>query len=193
MRVLEGRVALVTGGGSGIGRAAALALAREGARVVVANRRVREGEETVGLIQAAGGEAAFARADLHEPGQIDALFETARRLFGPVTIGFNNAGVQERRTLLAEAGTDLYQQVFDVNVRAVLLCMQHEIRHMLEAGGGVVINNASVSGTRNSPRGSASTPRPRRRCSRSPDRRPWSTGPATSASTRCHPVGCTPR
>jgi NAD(P)-dependent dehydrogenase (short-subunit alcohol dehydrogenase family) len=150
MRVLEGRVALVTGGGSGIGRAAALALAREGARVVVANRRVREGEETVGLIQAAGGEAAFARADLHEPGQIDALFETARRLFGPVTIGFNNAGVQERRTLLAEAGTDLYQQVFDVNVRAVLLCMQHEIRHMLEAGGGVVINNASVSGTRNS-------------------------------------------
>jgi NAD(P)-dependent dehydrogenase (short-subunit alcohol dehydrogenase family) len=149
MRALEGRVALVTGGGSGIGRAAALALAREGARVVVANRRVREGEETVGLIQASGGQAAFTRADLHEPGQIDALFETARRHFGPVTIGFNNAGVQERRTLLADAGADLYQQVFDVNVRAVLLCMQHEIRHMLEAGGGVIINNASVSGTRN--------------------------------------------
>ena len=92
MRALDGRVALVTGGGSGIGRATALALAREGARVVVANRRVREGEETVGLIQASGGQAAFTRADLHEPGQIDALFETARRHFGPVTIGFNNAG-----------------------------------------------------------------------------------------------------
>jgi NAD(P)-dependent dehydrogenase (short-subunit alcohol dehydrogenase family) len=142
-------VALVTGGGSGIGRAAALALAREGARVVVANRREREGEETVALIRAAGGEAAFTRVDLREPAQIDALFAAARRAFGPVTVAFNNAGVQEPRTPLAEVTTDVYADVFGVNVRATLLCMQHEIRQMLEAGGGVIVNNASVSGTRN--------------------------------------------
>lgn len=149
MTGLEGRAALVTGGGSGIGRATALALAREGARVVVANRRIQEGEETAALIRDAGGEAAFTRVDLREPAEIDALFETARRAFGPVTIGFNNAAVQERRAPLAEAGADVYEHVFGVNVRALLRCMQHEIRHMLEAGGGVIVNNASVSGTRN--------------------------------------------
>jgi NAD(P)-dependent dehydrogenase (short-subunit alcohol dehydrogenase family) len=149
MRHLEGRVALVTGGGSGIGRAAALALAREGARVVVANRRIREGEETAALVRDESGDAIFIQVDLREPAEIDALFEAARRAFGPVTIGFNNAGVQERRAPLADAGADLYEHVFGVNVRAVLLCMRHEIRHMLEAGGGVIVNNASVSGTRN--------------------------------------------
>jgi NAD(P)-dependent dehydrogenase (short-subunit alcohol dehydrogenase family) len=149
MRHLEGRVALVTGGGSGIGRAAALALAREGARVVVANRRIREGEETAALVRDESGDAIFIQVDLREPAEIDALFEAARRAFGPVTIGFNNAGVQERRAPLADAGADVYEHVFGVNVRAVLLCMRHEIRHMLEAGGGVIVNNASVSGTRN--------------------------------------------
>lgn len=117
--------------------------------MVVANRRADEGEKTVALIRAAGGRALFARTDLHEPAQIEALFSAAHRAFGRVTIGFNNAGVQEGRAPLAEVGAAVYDQVFAVNVRAVLLCMQHEIRDMLEAGGGVIVNNASVSGTRN--------------------------------------------
>jgi NAD(P)-dependent dehydrogenase (short-subunit alcohol dehydrogenase family) len=146
---LDDRVALVTGGGSGIGRAAAIALGRAGARVVVSGRRVPEGEETAALIEAAGGRATFVRADLADPGEIEALFEAARRRVGPVTIAFNNAGVQEPRTPLAGLDSGLYDHVFGVNVRAVLLCMQHEIRHMLEAGGGVIVNNASVSGARN--------------------------------------------
>jgi NAD(P)-dependent dehydrogenase (short-subunit alcohol dehydrogenase family) len=149
MTALAGRVALVTGGGRGIGRAAARALGAEGAQVVVASRGAAEGEETAALIRAAGGEAIFARADLARPEQIDALFALARRAFGPVTMAFNNAGIQERRVALGEAGPEIYAQVFDVNVRALLLCMQHEIGHMLEAGGGVIVNNASVSGTRN--------------------------------------------
>lgn len=149
MSGLDGRVALVTGGGSGIGRAAAIALGRAGARVVVSGRRVPEGEETAALIEAAGGRATFVRADLADPDEIEALFEAARRRVGPVTIAFNNAGVQEPRTPLAWLDPGLYDRVFGVNVRAVLLCMQHEIRHMLEAGGGVIVNNASVSGTRN--------------------------------------------
>lgn len=149
MSGLDDRVALVTGGGSGIGRAAAIALGRDGARVVVAGRRVADGEETAGLIEAAGGRATFVRADLANPDEIEALFEAARRHVGPVTIAFNNAGVQEPRAPLAGLDPGLYDHVFGVNVRAVLLCMQHEIRHMLEAGGGVIVNNASVSGARN--------------------------------------------
>jgi NAD(P)-dependent dehydrogenase (short-subunit alcohol dehydrogenase family) len=149
MSGLANRVALVTGGGSGIGRAAAIALARAGARVVVAGRRAVEGEETAAQIEAAGGRAAFVRADLEEPAQIEALFEAARRHFGPVTVAFNNAGVQEPRTPLAAVAPQVYDHVFGVNVRAVLLCMQHEIRQMLEVGGGVIVNNASVSGARN--------------------------------------------
>lgn len=149
MTVLDDQVALVTGGGSGIGRAAAVALGRAGARVVVAGRRAPEGEETAAPVEAEGGRALFVRADVADPAQIEGLFETARRRAGPVTIAFNNAGVQEPRTPLAAVDLDAYARVFDVNVRAVLLCMQLEIRHMLEAGGGVIINNASVSGARN--------------------------------------------
>ncbi|HYB70068.1 MAG TPA: glucose 1-dehydrogenase [Candidatus Bathyarchaeia archaeon] len=149
MTALGGRVALVTGAGRGIGRAAALALAAEGAQVVVASRTAAEGEETASLIREAGGAAVFARTDLARPEQIDALFDLARRTFGPVTVAFNNAGLQERRVALGAAAPEIYARVFDVNVRALLLCMQREIGDMIESGGGVIVNNASVSGTRN--------------------------------------------
>lgn len=149
MSDLHGRVAVVTGGGSGIGRATALALARRGAHVVVANRREEDGEATVGLIRSAGGMAVFKRTDLRDPEQIRDLFAFTVTRFGRFHIAFNNAGVQERRALLADLEEGVYAHVFDVNVRAVFLCMQLEIAHMLRSGSGVIINNASVSGARN--------------------------------------------
>ncbi len=148
MGCFEGCVALVTGGGSGIGRASAVALAKEGASVVVANRRVAEGEETVELIHSRGGRGCFKRTDLRSPDQIGDLFEFIAKSLGRLDIAFNNAGFQEPRTPLADLASETYHHVFDVNVRAVFLCMKHEIALMLK-GGGVIINNASVSGTRN--------------------------------------------
>ena len=149
MGALEGRVAVVTGGGSGIGRAASIALARCGACVVVANRREPEGEETVALITRAGGQAAFKRTDLRDVTQIRELFDFAPMRFGLVSIGFNNAGFQEHRAPFTELEDGVYEDVFTINVRAVFLCMKHEIRQMLQIGGGAIINNASVSGVRN--------------------------------------------
>lgn len=148
MGCLEGRVALVTGGGSGIGRASTVALAKEGATVIVANRRIAEGEETVELVRSAGGAGRFKRTDLRAPDQVRELFEFIAISFGRLDIAFNNAGFQERRKPLADLADETCDQIFDVNVRAVFLCMKHEIALMLKGDGGVIINNASVSGTR---------------------------------------------
>lgn len=145
----DGKVVLVTGGGSGIGRATALAFARHGARVVVAGRRAAAGEETVALVQAAGGAASFVSADLRRPEQIAALVDGVVARHGRLDIAFNNAGFQEPRQLVAEQDPALYDTVFDTNVRAVYLCLRHQIGAMLASGGGVIVNNASVSGQRN--------------------------------------------
>lgn len=155
MSGLHGRVALVTGGGSGIGRASALALARHGAHIVIANRRESEGQETVALIEAEGGAAVFVRTDLRRPADIDTLFREIDGEFARLDIAFNNAGVQERRTPLAEVEDSVYDDVFDVNVRALFLCMKREIALMRRAGGGVIVNNASASGVRNANSGLA--------------------------------------
>jgi NAD(P)-dependent dehydrogenase (short-subunit alcohol dehydrogenase family) len=147
MGELAGKVALVTGGGSGIGRAAALALAAAGASVAIAGRRADRLAETADQIRAADGEAVCRAADLtSRDGAADAVAATLAR-FGRLDIAFNNAGYQEQRRPLAEQAPAEYDLVFDTNVRAVFLCMQQQIQVM--ANGGVIINNASVSGTRN--------------------------------------------
>jgi NAD(P)-dependent dehydrogenase (short-subunit alcohol dehydrogenase family) len=145
----EGRTVIVTGGGSGIGRATALAFASRGGRVVVAGRRLSRCEETARLIHTAGGEAVARRTDVAVSAEVAELVRFAADAFGRVDIAFNNAGVQERRGLLAEQPDDVFETVFGTNVRGLYLCMKHEIAHMLEAGGGVIVNNASVSGIRN--------------------------------------------
>ena len=144
---LSGKVALVTGATSGIGKATAVAFARAGCRLILAGRDRSRGEALAGEIAAAGGEAAFVAADVRRPDEIARMVATASALFGRLDIAFNNAGYQEPRAPLAEQPADAYDAVFDTNVRAVFLAMQAEIRAM--PAGGVIVNNASVSGVRN--------------------------------------------
>ena len=149
MRDFDGKVALVTGGATGIGRATALAFARRGATVVIASRRRAEGEKAVAAIAAAGGAARFVAADVTRPDEIAKLHRTIVADHGRLDIAFNNAGYQEPRAPLAEQDAGLYDRVFDTNVRSVFLSLQHQIRHMAERGGGAIVVNTSVSGLRN--------------------------------------------
>jgi len=145
----DGRVALVTGGTSGIGRATVLAFARRGAKVAVVGRDRERGETVVRDALAAGGEACFLSADVASPAELERLVPAALERFGRLDIAFNNAGYQEPRGLLGDQPPAAYDAVFDTNLRALFLAMQAEIAAMLAAGGGVIVNNASVSGVRN--------------------------------------------
>jgi NAD(P)-dependent dehydrogenase (short-subunit alcohol dehydrogenase family) len=143
-----GKVVLVTGGGSGIGRAAACAFARRGAFVVVAGRREAQGQETVALIEAAGGSGRFVKADVTSAAEIEHLHQVVARHSGRLDVAFDNAGYQEPRALIAEQDPGLFDRVFDTNLRSAYLCLQHQLRLMAESGGAIVLN-ASVSGLRN--------------------------------------------
>ena len=146
MKEFEGKVALVTGGGSGIGRATALAFAREGARVVIGNRNVQRGEETVSMIRAAGGTASFRRTDVLVAADIEALVKHAVSEDGGLDLASNNAGIEGDVRPLAEQTEANYDAVMDVNVKGVWLSMKYEIPRMLDRGSGAIVNCASVAG-----------------------------------------------
>ncbi len=143
-----GKVALITGGTSGIGKATALAFARRGASLVIVGRAEDRGAAAVREIEAVGAEVLFIRADVGKPPEAEKIVSGVLKRFGRLDIAFNNAGYQEPRALLAEQPAETYDTVFDTNVRSVFLAMQAEIQAMLPVGG-VIINNASVSGVRN--------------------------------------------
>ena len=145
MEGFENKVALITGGSSGIGRATAIAFAREGAKVVVAARRVKEGEETVRSIEEAGSEGIFIKTDVTVEEEVQALIEKTIATYERLDYAFNNAGVV-MRGLLTESTVDIYEKVFNVNVKGVLLCMKYEILQMLRNGSGSIVNNSSVAG-----------------------------------------------
>jgi NAD(P)-dependent dehydrogenase (short-subunit alcohol dehydrogenase family) len=147
MRTFADKVAIVTGATSGIGRAAALAFAREGANVVVAGRREAEGADTVQQIQGAGGEATFVRADVSNEADVAALVAAACALYGRLDLAFNNAGIGEGTDgSTHEKSIDVYDKVMNTNVRGMFLCLKHEISAMLKVGAGAIVNNSSVSG-----------------------------------------------
>lgn len=147
MKMFTDKVALVTGGTSGIGRATAVAFAREGAKVVVAGRRDKEGHETVNLIKQAGGEGLFVRTDISNESDVAHLIEKTVSTYGRLDYAFNNAGVEAKAAPVVDAtGTD-YQFVFDVNVKGVLLSMKYEIPAMLKHGSGSIVNTSSIAGT----------------------------------------------
>ncbi len=146
MALLSGKTALVTGAGSGIGRATALAMSHEGARVVVSNRGKASGPETVALIEDAGGEALFLEADVTQPRDLERLFKGIDAAFGRIDCAFNNAGVEGELQPLADLAEDNWQHVIDTNLRGVMLCMKHEFVRMGRSGGGSIVNCASVAG-----------------------------------------------
>src|SRR6266566_3645881 len=146
MNEFQDKVAIVTGGTSGIGRAAAIAYAREGAKVVVAGRRAAEGEETVQLVRAQGREALFVPTDVAKEAQVKNLIGRTLEQFGRLDFAFNNAGIDQQPTPLLEQTVETYDQVMDINVKGVWLSMRHEIPAMLKSGGGAIVNTSSALG-----------------------------------------------
>jgi NAD(P)-dependent dehydrogenase (short-subunit alcohol dehydrogenase family) len=145
--VLAGRVALVTGGTSGIGEATAVAFAQVGASVVISGRRRDAGERIVASIAAAGGDAHFIECDLKVPGGVEKLVQGCLTQFGGLDVAFNNAGVLGSPNLIADETMENYDEVFDTNVRGTLLCMKYQMAHFMGQGRGVIINNTSVYGS----------------------------------------------
>ncbi|MFB6109553.1 MAG: glucose 1-dehydrogenase [Halodesulfurarchaeum sp.] len=140
-------VAVVTGGGSGIGRRTAIEFADRGAAVVVADVDVDGGEETVSRIEDDGGEATFVETDVTDPAASRAMVDRAVEAYGRLDIAFNNAGIGGEQAPVAEYAPDDWQTVIDVNLVGVFNCMRAEISRMLEQeAGGVVVNNSSVLG-----------------------------------------------
>lgn len=145
MARFSGKVVLVTGGTSGIGKVTAVAFAKEGAKVVVSGRREKEGLAVVEEIAKAGGTAHFVQADVAKEADVKRLVDETVAKFGRLDIAFNNAGI-EVLGALAEATEADYRKVFDINVWGVVASMKHEIPAMLKGGGGSIINTSSIGG-----------------------------------------------
>ncbi len=147
MNTFTNKVALVTGGTSGIGSATALAFAREGAKVVVSGRREKEGNEIVSLIKKNGGEGMFIKTDVSSEADVAALVAKTLSAYGRLDAAFNNAGIEgETGKQTHEQSVENYRAVMDINVLGVLLAMKHEVSAMLKNGGGAIVNNSSVGG-----------------------------------------------
>ena len=145
--ILEDKVTLVTGGGSGIGRAAAINFAKEGAKVVVSDVNADGGEETVTSIKASGGESAFFHADVSRSGDVEALVANTVQLYGRLDCAYNNAGIEGEISMrLHEYPEEMWDRLIDINLKGVWLCMKHEIPQMLRQGSGAIVNTASVAG-----------------------------------------------
>lgn len=145
------KVALVTGAAAGIGRATALAFAEAGAKVVVADVTEEGGRETVEAIKNQGGEAIFVKTDVSDEKAVKALIDQAVKTFGGLDYAFNNAGIEGESAPTAEAGLENFQNVMNINVLGVWLCMKYQLPEMLKQGGGAIVNTASVAGLLGSP------------------------------------------
>ena len=144
-KIFSGKVALVTGGTSGIGKTTAIEFARAGAKVVLTGRREKEGAQVVAEIKKLGGDAGFVRADVARDADVKGMVDFTVDKFGRLDIAFNNAGV-EWMGPVDQASEAEYRRVFDINVWGVLNSMRHEIPAMLKTGGGAIVNTSSVAG-----------------------------------------------
>lgn len=146
-RWFEGKVALVTGGGSGIGRASAVAFDREGAKVVVVDISVEGGQETVRMIKEAGGEAVFIRTDVSRSAEVEAMINKVIETYGHLDYAHNNAGIEEKEPVpMADCTEENWDRTININLKGVWLCMKYEIPQMLKQGSGAIVNTASVGG-----------------------------------------------
>ena len=144
---LDGKVAVVTGGTSGIGRETAILFAKAGAKVVVAGRREAEGEETVAKIREEGAEALFVRTDVSKAADVETLIQRTVTEYGHLDIAFNNAGIEGAFGPIIRQSEEDFDRTISVNLKGVWLCLKYEIRQMLKQGaGGAIVNMASVLG-----------------------------------------------
>jgi len=149
---LQGKVAIITGGTSGIGRDTAVLFAEAGAKVVVAGRREAEGNETVDLIRKAGGVGLFVQTDVSKARDIEALVRTSVEKFGRVDTAFNNAGIEGNWRPIVDQSEEEWDHVININLKGVWLCVKHEIQQMLkQGGGGTIVNMSSVAGLMGAP------------------------------------------
>ena len=148
----KGKVALVTGAGSGIGRAAAQIFAREGAKVAAADVNQASAEETVGLIRTAGGEAFGLQADVSKAAEVEAMVAAVVETYGRLDCAFNNAGIEGALASTADYTEADWAPVIAVNLTGVWLCMKYEVPRMLETGGGAIVNTSSAAGLLGAPR-----------------------------------------
>jgi len=149
---LQGKVAIITGGTSGIGRDTAVLFAEAGAKVVVAGRREAEGNETVDLIRKAGGVGLFVQTDVSKARDIEALVRRSVEKFGRVDTAFNNAGIEGNWRPIVDQSEEEWDHVIDINLKGVWLCVKHEIQQMLkQGGGGTIVNMSSVAGLMGAP------------------------------------------
>jgi NAD(P)-dependent dehydrogenase (short-subunit alcohol dehydrogenase family) len=144
-RPFEGKVALVTGGNTGIGKATAMTFAQEGAQVVIAARRVDEGMQAVEEIRQAGGEALFVRTDVAQAAEVEALVRQTVATYGRLDCAFNNAGISGGG-LLHEVPEEEWDRMVNINLKGVWLCMKYQITQMLMQGGGAIVNDSSAAG-----------------------------------------------
>ena len=144
----QSKVALVTGGSSGIGKAAALAFAQEGAQVVIASRTQATGEAVAQAIRDMGGEALWVKTDVSQAAQVEALMAKVLATYGRLDYAFNNGGSGGNAGWLPDIAEDDWDRTIDGYLKSVWLCMKHEIPAMLKSGGGAIVNNASVDGER---------------------------------------------
>jgi NAD(P)-dependent dehydrogenase (short-subunit alcohol dehydrogenase family) len=144
---LEGKVALVTGGTSGIGRDTAILFAKAGVKMVVAGRRELEGQETIKLVRAAGGDGLFVKTDVSRAAEVDALIQKTVEKFGRLDIAFNNAGIEGVWVPIVNQSEEDFDRTININLKGVWLSLKYEIRQMLkQGGGGAIVNMSSVVG-----------------------------------------------
>lgn len=143
-----GKVAFVTGAANGIGRAAALAFAREGATMMVADVSEQGNQETARMIEEAGGRALAVRCDVSRAEDVKAALDHTVETFGRLDFAFNNAGVEQPIMATAELTEKEWDRIVDINLRGVFLCMRHEIPLMLKQGSGVIVNASSGAGVK---------------------------------------------
>ena len=148
----KGKVALVTGAGSGIGRAAAQIFAREGAKVAAADVNRASAEETVGMIREAGGETFGLQADVSKAAEVEAMVDAVVGTYGRLDCAFNNAGIEGVLASTADYTEADWAPVVAVNLTGVWLCMKYEIPRLLETGGGAIVNTSSAAGLLGAPR-----------------------------------------
>jgi NAD(P)-dependent dehydrogenase (short-subunit alcohol dehydrogenase family) len=145
------KVAIITGGSSGIGRATAFALGKEGVRIIVAARRTKEGEQTIRLVKEAGGDGIFVRTDVASEKDVKSLVEKSVKQYNRLDYAFNNAGLEESPTPLIDQTSEVFDKIMNVNTKGVWLSMKYEIPEMIRTGGGAIVNTSSGTGVIGTP------------------------------------------